>query len=125
MGKYVIQSAKSGLRFDLRTAGGEVILSGEAYHSLRSCKNGIASVMRNAPIAALEDQTAADCEEQKCPKFELYADRAGAYRFRLKAKNGQIIGVSAPYQRRSGCLGGIDAVRRNGNSGIEDRRGDG
>ena len=93
MGKFVIKGAKNGVKFDLKAGNGEVILSSEVYNSLRSCKAGIASVAKNAPIAALEDQTAEGFEREKCPKFELYTDKAGEFRLRLKAKNGQIIGV--------------------------------
>lgn len=44
--------------------------------------------------------------------FEVYRDAAGEFRFRLKAKNGEIIAVSEGYTRRESCLGGVAAVRR-------------
>ena len=34
-------------------------------------------------------------------KFELYADKAGKYRFRLKAGNGEIIAVSEAYESKA------------------------
>lgn len=46
-------------------------------------------------------------------KFELYKDRAGEYRFRLKAGNGETIAVSEGYTTRSGALNGIDSVKTN------------
>ena len=46
-------------------------------------------------------------------KFELYTDRRGEYRFRLKAGNGETIAVSEGYKSKSGALNGIDSVRRN------------
>ncbi len=46
-------------------------------------------------------------------KFELYTDKAGEYRFRLKAGNGETIAVSEGYASKSGALNGIDSVRRN------------
>lgn len=46
-------------------------------------------------------------------KFELYKDRAGEYRFRLKAGNGETIVVSEGYTTRSGALNGIDSVKTN------------
>lgn len=122
MGKYVIKDTKSGMKFDLKTTNGEVILSSQSYHSLRSCKSGIASVARNAPIAALEDQTVENFELQKCPKFEVYADKAGEFRFRLKAKNGQIIGVGAGSKKKSGCLSVVESIRKNAASAIEGKR---
>lgn len=46
-------------------------------------------------------------------KFELYKDKAGEYRFRLKAANAQVIAVSEGYSTKSGAENGIDSVRRN------------
>jgi uncharacterized protein YegP (UPF0339 family) len=46
-------------------------------------------------------------------KFELYTDKSGEYRFRLKAGNGEVIAVSEGYSSKSGALNGIDSVRRN------------
>jgi uncharacterized protein len=46
-------------------------------------------------------------------KFELYTDRSGGYRFRLKAGNGEVIATSESYTSKSGALNGIDSVRRN------------
>ena len=45
--------------------------------------------------------------------FEIYKDKAGEYRFRLKAANGQIILASEGYKDKSGCNNGIDSVRKN------------
>lgn len=46
-------------------------------------------------------------------KFEVYTDKAGEYRFRLKAGNGQIILVSEGYASKDGCMNGIESVRKN------------
>ena len=46
-------------------------------------------------------------------KFELYQDKAGEYRFRLKASNGEIIGASEGYKARAGVTNGIDSVKKN------------
>ncbi|MGM7669025.1 YegP family protein [Microbacterium sp. A93] len=46
-------------------------------------------------------------------KFELYTDKAGEYRFRLKAGNGEVIATGQAYASKSGALNGIDSVRRN------------
>jgi len=45
--------------------------------------------------------------------FEIYKDKAGEYRFRLKASNGQIILASEGYKDRSGCNNGIESVKKN------------
>ncbi len=46
-------------------------------------------------------------------KFEMYTDKAGEYRFRLKAGNGQIILASEGYSAKAGCENGIESVRKN------------
>jgi uncharacterized protein YegP (UPF0339 family) len=47
------------------------------------------------------------------PVFEWYKDKAGKYRFRLKAANGEIIAVSEGYASKEGCVGGIESVKKN------------
>ena len=113
MGKFVIRTTNTGIKFDLNAGNGEVIATSEVYKSLNSCRNGAASVKKNAPIANLEDQTAEEYAKEKCPKFEMYIDKSGEYRFRLKATNGQTIATSEGYGAKAGCLNGIDSVKRN------------
>lgn len=47
------------------------------------------------------------------PKFEIYQDLAGKFRFRIKAPNNEIIAVSEAYETKSGCQNGIESVRKN------------
>lgn len=75
--------------------------------------NGIESIRRNAIEAKLEDQTVEGYEAVTNPKFEVYTDKAGEFRFRLKAKNGEIIVVGEGYKTKDSCLNGIDSIRRN------------
>lgn len=113
MGKFVIRETKTGIKFDLKAGNGEVIATSEVYASEKSCKNGIASVQKNAPIAPVEDQTVEGYTVEKHPKFEVYTDKAGEIRFRLKASNGQIIAVSEGYKAMKSCLNGIESVKKN------------
>ena len=46
-------------------------------------------------------------------KFELYKDKAGKFRFRLKASNGQIIAVGEAYESRASARNGINSVKRH------------
>lgn len=46
-------------------------------------------------------------------KFEIFNDKAGEFRFRLKAGNGQVILASEGYKAKSGCNNGIDSVKTN------------
>ena len=119
MGKFVIKAAKKGVKFDLKAGNGEVIVSSQVYASMASCKNGIRSIQKNAPIAALEDQTAKNFTHEHNPKFEIYLDRKGEFRFRLKAANGQIIATGEGYKAKKSCLNGIASVRKNCTGPIE------
>ena len=46
-------------------------------------------------------------------KFELYTDKSGKFRFRLKASNGQIIASSEAYNSKASALNGIESVKKN------------
>ena len=113
MGKFAVKQTKSGIKFNLKANNGETIATSEVYNSKAACMNGIDSVRRNAPGAQVENQTVENYEVLKHPKFEVYVDKAGEYRFRLKATNGQIIAVSEGYKAMSSCMNGIDSVKRN------------
>jgi len=113
MGKFVIKETATGTKFDLKAANGEVIATSEVYKSEASCQNGIQSVITNAPTAPVEDQTERGFEYQKNPKFEVYTDKSGEFRFRLKARNGEIIATSEGYKAKASCLNGIESVRKN------------
>ena len=116
MGKFVIRETKTGFTFRLKAGNGEIIGVSETYKALDSCKNGIASVAKNARFAAVEDQTKEGVEKAKTPKFEIYTDKAGETRFRLKAANGEPILASEGYSSMSGCKNGIESVRKNADS---------
>lgn len=113
MGKFVIRETATGIKFDLKAGNGEVIATSEVYNSEEACKKGIASVQKNAPVAAIEDQSVEGYAEQKHPKFEVYVDKAGEFRFRLKATNGQIIATGEGYKAKASCLNGIESVKKN------------
>ncbi len=113
MGKFVIKEVPSGIKFDLKAGNGEVIATSEVYTTESACKNGIESVKKNAPVAGIEDQTAEEVVTVKNPKFEVYQDKAGEYRFRLKATNGQIIATGEGYKAKASCLNGIESIKKN------------
>ena len=46
-------------------------------------------------------------------KFELYKDKGGKFRFRLKAGNGQVIAVSEAYESKPSAVNGINSVKKN------------
>ena len=112
MGKFVVRQTKTGVKFDLKATNGEVIASSEVYATERTCLQGIQSVKNNC-VGGVEDQTVENFQVLKHPKFEVYVDKAGEYRYRLKATNGQIIAVGESYKALSSCLNGIESVRKN------------
>ena len=113
MGKFEVKTTEKGVSFNLLATNGQVVATSQVYKSLRSAKIGIASVAKNAPIAGVENQTVENFEKLPMPKFEVYTDKAGKTRFRLKAKNGQIIAVGEAYETQKACLAGVASVQKN------------
>lgn len=117
MGKFVIKETATGVKFSLKAGNGEIIATSEVYTTEAACRNGVNSVIKNAPVANVEDQTVEGYEVAKNPKFEIYTDKKGEFRFRLKATNGQIIAVSEGYKAMASCKNGIESVRKNAAEG--------
>ncbi len=113
MGKFIVRTVKTGIMFNLKAGNGETIATSEIYTTEAACLKGIASVVKNAPVAPVENQTVEGFAKEKCPKFEVYKDKAGEFRYRLKAANGQIIAVSESYKALASCLNGIESARKN------------
>ncbi len=115
MGKFVIRETKTGVKFDLKASNGEVIGTSEVYSSIAACKNGIESVKKNAEVAKekIEDQTEENYEKITNPKFEMYTDKGGEFRFRLNARNGENILASEGYKSKASCKNGINSVIKN------------
>ena len=113
MGKFVVRKTNTGVKFDLKAGNGQVIATSEVYTTDAACKNGIESVKKNAPAAVVENQTVEGYATEKNPKFEIYTDKAGEFRFRLKATNGQIIAVSEGYTTLANCKNGVESVKTN------------
>jgi len=111
MGKFIIKKTKTGIKFDIVDAADVVVADSEVYTAKKSCLNGIASVKKNGPIAAIEDQTVEEIVKQKCPKYEIYNDKAGDLRFRLKARNGEIIAASRNYASMKEVYEGIEVLK--------------
>ena len=114
MGKFQTKkTANGGFVFNLLAGNGQVVATSEVYNKLGSMLNGIASVQKNAPVAGVEDQTVENPEKIRNPKFEVYADKAGKIRFRLKAANGQVIAVGEAYETKKAALAGVASVKKN------------
>ena len=65
-------------------------------------------------LRTLYDELAAedDAWNAEGGTFEVYRDNAGEFRFRMKAKNGEVIAMSEGYKRKDSCLNGIACIKR-------------
>ena len=89
------------------------VSGGTGYSSLASLKAGVESVRKNATVH-VDDLTFKDRKEAlKFPKFEIYQDKAGEYRFRLYASNGELLCISEDgYASKDSCKKGIQSVAK-------------
>ena len=113
MNKFVIRPVASGFKFDLYAPNGEAIATSEVYDTRAACRKGLESVRKNAPAAKTEDLADPQTAPLPNPKFELFQDKTGGYRFRLRSRNGKIIAASERYSTRLACTAGIESVRKN------------
>ena len=56
MSAFVIKKVNTGIMFNLKADNGQVIATSEVYTAAASCKNGIASVRENAPVAEIVEE---------------------------------------------------------------------
>jgi hypothetical protein len=54
------------------------------------------------------------------PKFQVYKDSAGKFRFRLRAENNEIVAVGEAYEKFASCINGIKSIQKNCNAKVED-----
>lgn len=119
MGTFIIKKTPTGFNFSLIAANKEKIaVSSQVYTNKASCKKGMASIAANAAKCIeedrIEDLTLKTPVKKTNPKFEIYFDKAGLYRYRLYAPNGESIAMSEDgYKSKSGCLNGIRSVAAN------------
>ena len=113
MGQFMIRRVATGMKFDLKAGNGEVIATSEVYASEAACRRGMESVVKCAAAKKVEDQTDGGFQTLTNPKFELYTDKRGQFRFRLRSRNGKILISSEGYTTKAACLGGIESVIEN------------
>lgn len=119
MGKFIIKKTTTGFNFSLYAANKEKIaVSSQVYSTKAACKKGMESIAKNAAkcIAEdrIEDNTLKNPTAKTCPKFEVYFDKAGLYRYRLFATNGESIAMSEEgYKSKSGVMNGLKSVSIN------------
>jgi uncharacterized protein YegP (UPF0339 family) len=120
MGFFIIKKTPTGAyNFSLLAANRQKIaVSSQIYTTKSACKTGMASIGKNAAKCIeedrIEDQTLKNPTPKTCPKFEIYLDKAGLYRYRLFASNGESIAMSEEgYKTKSGCVNGMKSVSVN------------
>lgn len=113
-GKFDIRRAKDGrFFFCLYASNHAPIAYSQIYSTSNAALNGIDSIIANSPKAKVEDTTLKNHTSLPFPKWEIYIDRAGEYRFRLYATNGLCIcHASHGYSTKSGCKGGMESITR-------------
>ena len=90
-----------------------LIATSQIYSSSQSALNGVKSVMANAKKAEIEDLSLKVVTPKPFPKWEIYIDKAGEYRYRLLATNGQCLThAKAGYAHKSSCKRAIESIVR-------------
>lgn len=98
--------------FNLYAPNSVIVATSQVYSSSQSAVNGIESIIANAGRSPIEDQTVKSYAVKPYPKWELYLDNAGQYRFRLNAPNGNCIVHSQGYTTKASCKNGIESIIR-------------
>ena len=113
-GKFDIKKAKDGRYvFNLYAANKVLIATSQIYASSQSAMTGVKSVMANAQNAPIEDSTLKNPTVYPFPKWEVYMDKAGEFRFRLYATNGNCIcHAKKGYSTKSNCKRAIESIVR-------------
>ena len=112
-GAFDIKKSRDGRYvFNLYAANRVIVATSQIYSSSQSAITGIKSVIANAERANIEDQTLKQYQPMPYPKWEIYEDKGGQYRWRLLATNGSCILHSQGYTQKSTCKKGIESVIR-------------
>jgi len=111
MGRFSIRKTLTGYVFDLRASNGETVATSEVYSTRAACEKGIQGVVKCALTAPVTEPTEDNLPSN--PRFEIFVDKAGEFRFRLRSRNGKIIASSQGYGSYQACLHGIRSVREN------------
>ena len=114
-GRFEINKTKDGKKyfFNLYASNKVGIATSQMYSSAQNALNGVKSVIANAPKALIEDQTLKTYETLPFPKWEIYLDNGGKYRFRLDATNGSCVCHSQGYTSKTNCKNGIESIIRS------------
>ncbi len=119
MSKFVVKKTNTGYNFLLMATNGQPVGASQVYKSLKAALGGVESIKNVASVAEIEDTTAKEVEEKNNPKFVIYTDKKGEFRFRLQAANGQAVLVSEGYTTLAACKNGCASVAKNASGEVE------
>ena len=112
-GRFEIKKAKDGRYvFNLYAPNHVIVATSQIYSTAQSAVIGINSIISNAEKASVEDRTLKTVTECAFPKWEIYEDKGGQFRFRLYATNGSCVVHSQGYTTKSSCKKGIESIIR-------------
>lgn len=114
----VYEDSAGDYRWRLRHDNGNIIADGgEGYSSKQNALDGLESVRRNAPGAYIDDQSKDESPPEEGGSnatFELYADEADKWRWRLRHDNSNIIADSGQgYASKQKAKQGLYSVQKN------------
>ena len=118
VGSFVMRRVKDGFVFQLYAPNRLILSTSPVYITEEACKKGILTVIEQGKNAGEADLTDPGKPLPKTPRYEILRDAAGSYRFRLRAKRGDVILTSSAYSDPTLAALGIGIVREN----VEDAR---
>ena len=111
--KFIVNKTNTGYNFLLIATNGQPVGHSQVYASLKSAQAGIEAVRKASAANVIEDTTKEGFEEQTNPKFVVYTDKKGEFRFSLQARNGEKVLASEGYTTLKACLNGCASVTKN------------
>ena len=122
LARFEIKKSKDNrFVFNLYAPNRVIVATSQIYSSSPSAVNGIKSIAVNAPKAPIEDTTLKSFTPLGFPKWEIYSDKGGQFRFRLYAPNGSCIVHSQGYTTKASCKNGIASIIKNAPEAIIDK----
>ena len=102
--------------FSVTAVNGQILGHSESYSSAGARDNGIASFMKLAGSAPVEDTTTG-AEYFTNPKFQVFETKNGQFAFRLNAVNGENLLQSETYTSKAAAKHGVESVINNAQAG--------
>lgn len=113
-GKFIIcEISTNKYQFSLKACNGQVVATGQSYPTSSQCSRDIELVKQHVGHAVIEDLTISKKQAQPYPKFEVFLDEKGLFRFCMKNSEDSVLLLGDGYRAKASCLNGIDSIRRN------------